>query len=71
MGAAAYAMVHRLAFKYMFLDALKHSHYDVAVRECQAKETALHLLELVLVLQCLAYLLLGALLFFLGSDFLR
>ena len=67
---AAYAMVHRLALKNMLPDAFKHSHHDIAVREHQTEETALHFLELVLVLQCLAYLLLGALLFFLCSDFL-
>ena len=63
-------MMHRLALKNVLPDAFKHSHHDIAVREHQTEETALHFLELVLVLQCLAYLLLGALLFFLGSDFL-
>ena len=63
-------MMHRLALKNVLHDAFKHSHHDIAVREHQTEETVLHFLELVLVLQCLAYLLLGALLFFLGSDFL-
>ena len=63
-------MVHCLTLKNVLPDAFKHSHHDIAVREHQTEETALHFLELVLVLQCLEYLLLGALLFFLGSDFL-
>ena len=63
-------MMHRLALKNVLPDTFKHSHHDIAVRKHQTEETALHFLEFVLVLQCLTYLLLGALLFFLYSDFL-
>jgi hypothetical protein len=42
--------MHRLALKNVLPDAFKHSHHDIAVREHQTEETALHFLEFVLVL---------------------